>query len=82
MGFYAGDPAAGGALLGSGATTKALYSAEAEDVLLTIDAPVDVQNGTTPVFVVVEDGMPVHTWHECRTDNNVGQGSGKCDGVQ
>jgi len=23
----------------------------------------------------------VHTWHECRTDNNVGQGTGKCDGV-
>lgn len=81
VGFYAGDPAAGGTLLGSGATTKALYSAEAEDVVLDIDAPVDVQNGTTPVFVVVDDGMPMHTWHECRTDNNVGQGTGKCDGV-
>lgn len=81
VGFYAGDPAAGGSFLGSGSTSKALYSAEAQDVVLTVDPPVDVLNGVTPVFVVVDDGAPAHTWHECRTDNNVGQGSGKCDGV-
>ena len=23
------------------------------------------------VYAVLDDGMPVHPWHECRTDNNV-----------
>jgi hypothetical protein len=27
-------------------------------------------NGTATVYAVVDDGMPPHTWHECRTDNN------------
>jgi len=37
-------------------------------------------SGTTPVYAVVDDGMPAHPWHECRTDNNTSAAaSGKCD---
>ena len=40
-------------------------------------------SGTTPVYAVVDDGMPAHTWHECRTDNDTSAAvSGKCSGVQ
>ena len=79
VGFYAGDPMGGGTLLGTMDTTRQLYSLEAEDlVLLLPNAPAGVQDGSTPVFVVVDDGMPPHPWVECRTDNNVAEGTGKC----
>ena len=82
VGFYAGDPAAGGTLLGSGVTTKALYPAESEDVVLPLTSPpAGVQDGTTPIYAVVDDGSPPHAWHECRTDNNKSEpGSGYCPG--
>jgi hypothetical protein len=79
IGFYAGDPAGGGTLLGTGQTTKVLYPAEAEDVLLLLaGAPTDVVSGETDVYVVVDDGMPAHPWKECRTGNNRGSGSAAC----
>jgi hypothetical protein len=72
VGFYAGDPAAGGEPLGSGLTTKALYPAEAQDVILLLDAtsPPGVLDGSIPVFAVVDDGMPMHAWHQCNVDND------------
>ena len=79
VGFYAGDPDMGGMLLGSGMTQKSLYPAEAEDVILEIPMPdPGLLDGSTPVFVVVDDGMPVHAWKECRPDNNKVEGSGYC----
>jgi hypothetical protein len=50
--FYAGDPAAGGALLGTRQTTRALYPGEFEDVTLTGVAPPASQ-----VFVTVGDPL-------------------------
>ena len=79
VGFYAGDPSQGGSKLGSGITTKVLYPAEAEDVRLELDAPPpQIQSGELDVFVVVDDGMPDHPWHECRVDNNTTSASGEC----
>jgi hypothetical protein len=73
VGFYEGSPP-NGTKLGQGATTKVLYPAESEAVVLPITTPDQgVVNGTTPVYAVVDDGNPPHpSWHECRTDNNVG----------
>jgi hypothetical protein len=70
VGFYYG--AAPGTKLGEVFTQKTLYPAEAENVTLLLPAaPIDVSSGKEKVFVVVDDGMPPHTWQECRTDNNV-----------
>jgi hypothetical protein len=73
VGFYQGTPPAG-TKLGQGVTTKVLYPAESEAVVLPIVNPDQgVVNGTTPVYAVVDDGNPPHpSWHECRTDNDVG----------
>lgn len=71
VGFYEEDPAAGGTQLGTGLTTKTLYAAEAEDVVLPLpNASPSVKNGTSQLFAVVDDGSPPHSWVECRTDNN------------
>ena len=79
VGFYAGDPDMGGTKLGMGVTQKALYPAEAEDVILDLPNPdPTLVDGTTPVFVVVDDGMPEHLWKECRLTNNKVEGSGFC----
>jgi hypothetical protein len=79
VGFYAGDPEMGGATLGMGVTKKSLYPAEAEDVILELAMPdPGIVDGSTPVFVVVDDGMPMHAWKECRTNNNKVEGSGFC----
>jgi hypothetical protein len=79
VGFYQGAPP-NGTLLGAGQTTKVLHPAEAENVTLPLpNAPAAVTSGTDPVYAVVDDGMAPHTWHECRTDNDVSAaGSGKC----
>ena len=81
IGFYADDPALGGAQLpGSPVlTTKSLYPAEAEDVILPLPSPPPgIQDGSVPIFAVADDAGG-HAWHECRTDNNVSAaGSGKC----
>ena len=77
--FYEGDPDMGGVLLGMGATSKTLYPAEAEDVVLELpNAPDTVTDGTSTIWVVVDDAMPMHEWQECRVDNNRDSGSGKC----
>lgn len=85
VGFYVGDsPSDGVAIAGSPLlTSKALYPAESEDVFLPWpDAPAEVRNGAAKVFAIVDDGG-VHTWRECRTDNNVSEAvSGYCAGVK
>ncbi len=69
VGFYYGD--APGTKLGEGFTQKTLYPAETENVVLPLPTvPPPVASGMATVFAVVDDGMPPHTWHECRTDNN------------
>jgi len=35
-------------------------------------------DGSIPVFVVVDDGMPEHLWNECRLSNSKIEGSGYC----
>ena len=46
----------------------------------TLVAP-GVKDGTIPVYVIVDDTKVAHPdWHECRADNNVGTGSGGCQG--
>jgi hypothetical protein len=80
VGFYEGDPAAGGVLLGTVPTTKILYPAEAEDVrLLLPDASSALRMGETDAWVVVDDGMPPHPWVECRTENNRAHGPIACN---
>jgi hypothetical protein len=80
VGFYEGTPP-NGTLLGSGATTKVLYPAGAEVVSLSLaNPPPEVLNGQSLVYAVVDDGMPMHVWHECRTDNNTSLAvKGVCD---
>lgn len=80
VGFYEGDPSAGGALLGTGATTKVLYPAEAEDVVLDLpDASAAIKSGDVAVWAVVDDGGGPHPWQECRTENNAGSAELGCD---
>lgn len=80
VGFYDADPSLGGNLLGSGMTSKTLYPAEAEDVLLQgANVPQAIQDGDAELWVVVDDGMPEHPWHECRTDNNVHHEEAACE---
>lgn len=79
VGFYDGDPSAGGQLLGTGMTVKVLYPAEAEDVVLVLDpAPPELMTGEAEAWVVVDDGQPDHPWSECRPDNNTAHGPVPC----
>ncbi len=77
VGLYAGTT-----LLGKSATTKTLYPAEAEDLVFSFATPpAGLMDGTLKVHAVVDDGMPMHPWHECRTDNNKSpEVSGRCSG--
>jgi hypothetical protein len=82
VGFYSGNPPPSGVLLGKVQTTKDLYPAESEAVTLALpDAPLEVKNGTTPIFAVVDDtDMPHPAWTECRIDNNTSASAkGSCD---
>lgn len=77
VGLYTGTTS-----IGKGVTTKTLYPGEAEDVFFTFTTvPAGVLDGTLKVHALVDDGMPVHAWHECRTDNNTStEVSGRCAG--
>lgn len=81
--FYDGDPAAGGQLLEMSATTRSLYPAEAEDVMLTIDLTTipQIASGEAPLWVVVDESMPTHAWRECRPDNNTASGEVACGSI-
>lgn len=78
--FYAGDPAGGGAMLGVLETTNVLYPAQGELLELTIEgASQDLRDGTVEAFVTVDEASPVHTWKECRTDNNTAFAAVPCN---
>jgi len=78
--FYAGDPAAGGVLLGTMNTTKELYPAEGEDLVLEPESNADeLREGQVEAWVVVDEGNPVHTWRECRPDNNSASALAPCN---
>jgi len=79
VGFYEGDPAAGGTLLGTMPTTKTLYPAEAQELTLIIDDSPALKLDEEELWVVVDDGMPDHPWEECRTNNNTGHDFIGCD---
>jgi hypothetical protein len=84
VGFYLGQPGSG-TLLGQSTTKSVLYPAEAEELTLALVSPdPGLLSGATPVYAVVDDGMPAHPlWHECRTDNNTSPAvSAKCDSPQ
>ena len=81
VGFYKGNHP-GGELLGQGTTSKVLYPAESESILLPLaSAPADVTTGITPIYAVVDDTTVPHpAWTECRIDNNVSAStSGACN---
>ncbi len=65
-------------------TTQVLYPAASENVVLNIpNAPSSLTSGQTTVYAVVDDGMPMHAWHECRTDNHTSAAvSSKCTMTQ
>ncbi|MBK8253582.1 MAG: VCBS repeat-containing protein [Polyangiaceae bacterium] len=72
VGFYYG--ASPGTKLGEGVTKKTLYPAEAEAITLLLpNPPASIMQGVDSVFAVVDDGAMMHSWHECRTDNNVSE---------
>ncbi len=79
VGFYAGTPGTG-QKLGEASTTQTLYPAQAENVILLVpNPPAGVKEGTVPIYAIVDDTKVPHpSWHECRTDNNTGTGSGAC----
>lgn len=84
--FYLGDPQSGGVKIAGSPvlTTKALYPAESEDVVLPWpDAPADLKDGRTTFYATVDEGA-AHPWHECRVDNNVSSPArGTCsDGIK
>jgi hypothetical protein len=77
--FYAGDPAAGGELLGTALTTKDLYPAEALDVPLPLPgATPEVLGGEVAIHVIIDEAGGPHPWQECRTDNNAGSAAIDC----
>ncbi len=65
VGFYDGDPAAGGTRLGEATTTRELAPAESEQVSIFVTSLPQNQ-----LYAVVDDGGPPHAWQECRPDNN------------
>jgi hypothetical protein len=81
VGFYDGDPALGGVLLFQGVTSKTLYPAEGEDVVLDAPVPQAIQDGDQELWVVVDDGMPAHPWHQCRTDNDIHHEPAACEQI-
>ena len=66
--FYVGDPDNGGVLVPGSPlyTTRVLYAAEAENLVLPVDPP----PGSTATVYARVDAAPMHAWHECRTGNN------------
>jgi hypothetical protein len=79
VGFYDDDPALGGALLFQGLTSKTLYPAEAEHVLLEAMVPQAIQDGDQALWVVVDQGMPAQ--HQCRTDNDIHHALVACEQI-
>lgn len=75
VGLYEG-PTPPGISLGMGMTAQTLYPLTYEDVFF----PLAIEP-TVAVHAIVDDGMPPHPWHECRTDNNVSEPTSVSCGV-
>lgn len=85
--FFIGDgPADGVEIVGSPlATTRAIYPAESEDIVLPWpDAPSAVRSGASKVYAVVDDVEEAERrLQECRVDNNVSEAiSGYCPEIK
>ncbi len=81
VGFYKGAYP-NGTLLGQMTTSKVLYPAESELLVLPLPAITpDVTTGLVPVYAIADDSMVPHpSWTECRLDNNVSAStSGACN---
>jgi hypothetical protein len=81
VGFYKGN-APNGTLLGQVSTSKILYPAESEALILPLPAVTpDISSGAVLLYAVADDSGIAHpSWTECRTDNNTSAGtSGSCD---
>ncbi len=81
VGFYEGNPP-NGTKLGQGVTTKILYPAESEEVVLPLpNADPAILDGSKKIYAVVDDTMVPHPgWTECRTDNDTSPAvSGVCN---
>ena len=77
--FHAGDPAEGGALLGTLEIPTPLLPGAATELLLELpDAPPTLPSGEIEAHVRVDDPQPTHALLECRADNNMYNGSGRC----
>ncbi|MEZ4307475.1 MAG: VCBS repeat-containing protein [Polyangiaceae bacterium] len=78
VGFYSGEPGTG-TLLGKATTTKVLYPAESQLLILPLPMPLE-----TSVYGIVDDSPAPHPeWAECRTDNNTSKAVfGGCDTPQ
>jgi hypothetical protein len=70
VGFYSGDPKGTKTKIGTGTTTKSILPGGFDVVEIKWDAPGDYRTGALSVFGVVDDGSPVHAWHECKTDDD------------
>jgi hypothetical protein len=61
-----------GSKIGSTVTLIPLYSAQSETLVVPLpNAPSDVQQGSVPIYAVVDDTTVPHpSWHECNTTND------------
>lgn len=75
VGFYEGTPP-DGTSLGAANTSQTLYPLTYEDVFLPLTS-----EPLLSVYAIVDDGMPPHPWHECRTDNNVSEPTSASCGI-
>lgn len=74
--FVVGDPP-GGDVVGTGATIKALFPLQSENVVFVLnDPPPAFIDGSVPVYARITTATDVH---ECRPDNNASDAvSGRC----
>ena len=73
------QPQCGFSANAAGILSRTAPSLHHVDVLIDPDVPPGVLAGEIPVYVVVDDGMPEHSWVECRPDNNTAEGYPACE---
>jgi hypothetical protein len=72
VGFYSVDAAGVKTKIGSATTADAVLPGGSTSVSMTwTSPPPEFLGGATGIVVVVDDGAPAHSWHECRADDNV-----------
>ena len=76
--FFAGDPWGDGIALGTATTTKVLYTAEAEDLLLIVDDPPEgLESGEVPASILIDPEQTLAAV-ECEPTNNHAYGYSSC----